>query len=685
MSARIYFVLIALFFPVLVSGKTVSYEFSIDTKSMNVTGTQVEALAIADQIPAPTLRANIGDVLRVTFHNRLDVAASVHWHGILLPDDQDGVPFLNTQPIRSDESFTYEYPVLQAGTFWYHSHSDLQIQRGVYGSIIFTDPNKIAEAVQEEIVLFSDWTDENPATVLTNLKKDEDYYAYKKDAVQSWDRVIANGSHAISNRIKQSLTRMGPMDLADIGYDAFLINGKIESTVELEDSNADKVLLRLINGSTSSYFDVEYAGGAMTIIAADGQDVVPFQVKRLRISTAETYDVLVPVSQASSFELRGTSFDGSGFSSMFIGNGRRVLAPDIPAPNLFLMDHDDMDMTMPMSMNAEVMEHAEMKMPMGEGDDMGEVVEHMTDYEHLMARSSTALPVDREWREIFLTLTGNMERYVWSFNGRTLREDSQILIRKGENVRITLNNSTMMHHPLHLHGHFFRVINQHGERSPLKHTVNVPPMGKVVIEFEANEERDWLFHCHNQYHMKTGMNRVISYEENSTFNSDIERAIQPYLRWFSKSEFSAQSNFSDFETMISDERHGFGFELDFGSDDAYEAEASYTYFADKFFSAFAGVEKRKHASGESESYAIAGFNFTLPLLIGSEWRVNDQGDFRIELESELQFTRRIGFDWRWNTDDEYRYSLKYNVSKRWALTVNTDSEYGDGVGIQYLF
>ena len=688
MLARVLFTFLMFSHSFLVYGEMVLYEFDIDTKLVNFTGTTVEALAIGDQIPAPTIEARVGDVLRATFHNRLDVSASVHWHGVLLPDDQDGVPFLNTQPIAPGQSFTFEFPIIQTGTYWYHSHSDLQVQRGIYGAIILREKDQPPNSIQDEIVLFSDWTDEDPGSVLSNLKKDKDYYAYKKNSVQSWDKVLANGGRAIRNRFSQSFTRMGPMDLADIAYDRFLANGKSENKLIVNDINAEQILLRLINGSTSSYFDVEYAGGPMTIIAADGQDVEPIRVKRLRMSTAETYDVLVRVSAEASVELRATSFDGSGFSSTFVGAGDRVYAPDVPAPNLFLMEAHDMAMGIDMMTTPEHQGAAE---AMPKSDDKGmeaamvEVIAHMTDYQHLVATASTVLPIQRDWRQIDLTLSGNMERYVWSFNGATLREDDQILIRKGENVRIILYNSTMMHHPLHLHGHFFRVVNQHGDRSPLKHTVNVPPMGTVVIEFDANEEKDWLFHCHNQYHMKTGMTRVISYEETSTYDADTARVIQPYLRWFNRSKLDVQSNFLDLDYSLSDERHGFQLEADSNFDDSYEIEATYTYYFSRFFSTFAGVERRKHEEQASTSYAIAGINYTLPLLIDSEWRVDDEGEFRVELESELQFTRRLGFDWRWNTDKEYRYRLKYNISKRWAFTLNSDSEYGDGVGMQYLF
>ncbi len=732
------FLLITLICSVLLlSGQStaavVEYEFAIDVKEVNLTGAPVEALAIDGKIPAPTVTAAVGDTLRATFHNRLDVKTSVHWHGILLPSDQDGVPYLNTQPIGPGKSHTFEFPITHAGTFWYHSHTDLQVQRGLYGAIVLTEENP-EQAIEERVVLFSDWTDEPVDSVLTNLKSRDDFYAFKRRTIQSWDKVLANGGEAIRNRLRSSLTRMGPMDLADVGYDAFLVNGQQVSAFEDIDSSATQVKLRMINGSTSSYYEVEYASGPMTVIAADGQDVMPIKVQRLRFSTAETYDVLVPIVSGRASELRATSIDGSGYSSLFIGEGQRLAAPDVPRPNLFLTNHMDMgestsmpmhehdEHAMPMHEQEEVAapmheheehampmraqeeavtpmhEHEEHAMTMREHDATSrsvqaaermtmeqDVIAHMTDYSALMATESTQLPASQQWREIDLRLTGNMERYVWSLNGKTAREDPQILIKKGENVRFLLSNDTMMHHPMHLHGHFFRVVNQHGERSPLKHTVNVPPMGSVVIEFDANEEEDWLFHCHNQYHMKTGMNRVVSYEDTSLFTADVEKLIRPSRRWFDVNNFHAMNSFLDYELSFADERNEFRFELDTNISDSYEIHATYDYYFNRFVSGFAGVEIREHHHGKDHDIGIAGLNVTLPMLIDSEWRVNDHGRFRLELQSELQFTRHFGFDWRWNTDNEYRYGLNYRVNNRWLLTLHTDTEYGDGVGVKFFY
>lgn len=727
MQSRALLFFCSLFLATQLNAETVSYEFEITTHAVNITGKSVDALAIGGQIPAPTIRAKVGDTLRVTFHNTLSTATSVHWHGILLPADQDGVSYLNTRPITAGQSHTFEFPITHAGTFWYHSHTNFQIQQGLYGAIVLEETTPAL--MQEEVVLLSDWTDSPVHRILQNLKSDSEFYAFQRDNVQSWDKVIANGPEAIRNRISSAYTRMGPMDLADVYYDAFLANGKKESRVTLIDSTATEIKLRIINGSTSSYFDVDYAGGPMTIIAADGQNVEPIKVNRLRIATAETYDVLVAVDAEKAFELRANSFDGSGYSSTYIGEGVPVQTADMDKPNLFLIDHsmmehdssahEEVDHT---AMNhtapsPEPMDHTiapsdaqagdphaghTMPMPVAENThDHGaaqdhsnhvmpetavmqdSVIEHMTDYSALRALKPTALPAGQTWRNIDLTLTGSMERYTWSFDGKTFRESPQILIRKGENVRLSFTNDTMMHHPLHLHGHFFRVINGGGESSPLKHTVDVPPMGSVVIEFDANEEQDWLFHCHNQYHMKSGMNRVMSYEGTSIFDAEIEKKLQPMQRFYQVHEFHLMTSFADYEYGIFDDRHEFRLELE--SDVAGEEEVltTYSYHFSRFLSAFAGYQEREIE--KNRDAAIVGINLTLPFLIDSEWRVDDNGEFRLELESSIALTKHWNFDWRINSDHEYRYGINYRLNNRWSVTAHKDKEYGSGVGVKFFY
>jgi len=350
--------------------KVVVYKFDINTKNVNFTGEEVEALAINDQIPGPTIEATIGDTLDVTFNNKMDTETSIHWHGILLPNDQDGVPYLTTQPIAPHSSFTYRYKISHHGTYWYHSHTGLQEERGIYGSLVFhpKDGERI-KSDKDYVVVLSDWTNQNPDQVLANLKKDGDYYALKKESVQSWAKVFLYGKQAIKNRLQGSWSRMGPMDISDVGYDAFLSNGKKEETLNAK--KGEKVRVRLINAASSSYFNVEFAEGPMVIVAADGVDVEPFKVKRLRIAIGETYDVIVPIHKNKSYELRSSAEDGTGYSSTFIGNGEKVLAPDIPKPNLFLMDHsmhDNLDsQNHSMHNSAKIVQDQKSKHSLGQG------------------------------------------------------------------------------------------------------------------------------------------------------------------------------------------------------------------------------------------------------------------------------------------------------------------------------
>jgi len=281
-----------------------------------------------------------------------------------------------------------------------------------------------------------------------------------------------------------------------------------------------------------------------------------------------------------------------------------------------------------------------------------------------------------------------MQRYVWGFNGKTQRQDPRLSVAAGDTVRLEMSNTTMMHHPIHLHGHYFRVLNGQGDRSPLKHTVDVPPMGKVVIEFSATENQDWLFHCHNQYHMKSGMNRVISYVESSLLDAQVERDILPYRRWYSRNALRLQDNVIGLDYALMDERHSVMFEGDHSLDrgrDNFELRASYSYQLSRFSAPFVSAERRVHADGAQETRLFAGLRTTLPFFIDSELGFDDSGKARLELGSGLQLTRRLALDWRWNTDEEYRLGLGLNLSKRTALVVGRDSDFGTGIGFSYLF
>ena len=686
MINKILPIILAFLFSSNLFAELVEYEFDINTKKVNFTGKEVEALAIENSIPAPTIEANVGDVLKVTFHNKMDVSSSVHWHGILLPNDQDGIPFLNTQPIMPHSSFTFEYPITHHGTYWYHSHTGLQEQRGIYGALVFHPKKELYKANKDRVVILSDWTNESPDNILRNLKREDDYYALKKDSVQSWDKVIQNGTQAIKNRINGSLTRMGPMDISDVAYDAFLTNGQISSKLNGV-RNGEIIRLRIINASASSYQYIEFAGGKMTIIAADGGDVKPKTVDRLKIAIAETYDVLVNIpNNNKSYEFRATSEDASGFSSLWLGDGNKVHAKKIEKPNLFLADHS--------SHNMKDMDHSQMKdMDHSQMKDSKPIkisnINTMNEYDGLRSVKNTSFNKDRPNRKVNLNLTGNMENYIWSFNRKTLSEADRILIKKGETVQFILTNKTMMHHPIHLHGHFFRVLNGEGSHSPLKHTVNVPPMQTVVIEFAANEEKDWFFHCHNLYHMKAGMARVVRYEDN--FDKEKGERFDEYVKnnfnpWYSFGEVSTQSNMVNGKLWAENNKNELKLEFDYDYDKDYEIEAIYEWRLNRFLGFYVGGKlEREERIKLSENNIIAGLHYVLPLLIESDLRVDSDGDLRFGLSSELQLMDRLEFEWAWNTDNEYRFELAHEINKQIDLVTNFDSDISLGIGINIKF
>jgi len=601
---------------------------------------------------------------------------------VLLPNSQDGVPYLTTQPIAPHSSFIYHYKIIHSGTYWYHSHTNLQEQRGVYGSLVFHPKHgEHIKTTRDYVVVMSDWNDENPKQTLENLKRDGDYYALKKGSVQSWAGVLRHGPKAIINRLKGSWRRMEPMDLSDVGYDAFLINGKQSSS--LKAVKGDTVRLRLINAAASSYFNVEFAGGPMTVVSADGVNVEPIKVKRLRMAIAETYDVIVPISSKKSYELRASSEDGTGHSSIFIGQGPHVVAPTIPKPNIYLMDHT---MHTYHGKSHAKNKHTTHQPQHGKQHHAPiKIYANTNHYQHLRALHNTAFPNDKPLREVTLDLTGNMERYVWSFNNKTLGEADKILIKKGETVRFFLRNKTMMHHPIHLHGHFFRVLNGQGKRSPLKHTVNVPPMNSVVIEFDADKEKDWFFHCHNLYHMISGMARIVSYKGSTTATEATIDKLAHNI-WFFSNNISVLSNMSMGMVRASNTRNAFELEFEYNYDKKYDADVLYAWTPSRFLDLYAGGEFERDAADEKpKSTAIFGIRYLLPMLIESNLRFKSKGKAELILSSTLQLTDRTQFEWSYGTNKEYHFDFGVELTKEVLLAATYDSDFKWGLGLRLKF
>ena len=500
------------------------FDLTIAETPVNFTGTPRMATTINGSLPGPTLRWREGDTVTLRVHNRLAVDTSIHWHGIILPYPMDGVPGISFRGIAPGETFVYRFRVQQTGTYWYHSHSGMQEQTGMYGAIIIdpagADPIR---ADRDYIVQLSDWTDENPHHVMSKLKMQSDYYNFNQPTVGDFLRDVANDgvSAAMAGRRMWQQMRMSPTDLADVsGYTySFLLNGTTA------DGNwtglfrpGEKVRLRFINSGAMTFFDVRIPGLPMTVVQADGQNVEPVTVDEIRIGVAETYDVIVtPKDEACT--IFAQSMDRSGFARGTLapraGMTAPVPAPDKPAP----LEMEDMmgDMTGVTHARHARTEYGpgvdmRVDMPRINLDDPGVGLRdngrRVLTYADLRTVGG---PLDRRGpeREIELHLTGNMERYVWSIDGVEFGRSTPIRFRHNERLRVILHNDTMMTHPMHLHGLWSELESADGKFLARKHTISVQPAQRVSFLVTADALGHWAWHCHLLIHMDTGMFREV--------------------------------------------------------------------------------------------------------------------------------------------------------------------------------
>lgn len=703
-----------------VQAKTVRYELNVARQDVNITGQTVKfAITVNGGIPAPTLEFTEGDDAEITVRNNLkDEEVSMHWHGLLLPPEEDGVAYVNTPPIFPGQSRTFKFKLRQSGTYWYHSHTMVQEQKGVYGAFIIHPKKKTIAYDKDAVVVLSDWSDENPDQIIKNLKKDGDYYLYKKNSVRSIGGAIRAGQ--LGTYFKNEWDRMGGMDLSDVGYDAFLINGKKDSQL-LTAHPGEKIRLRIINAGASSYFYVSLGQLPMKIISADGVDIEPVMAKEVLMGMAETYDVLFTVPEHKNYELRATVQDVTGFASAWIGMGDKAPAaqkafPDLYAPmdhgtghgnhNDHSKAHESADHSAHANHSSHSQpnqhehhnQHADHSRHGSHGDHSshsatpnkseGPVVETLT-VDDLKAAKSTVLP-KANTLDLKLVLGGDMERYVWHINGKAIHQDRNIIIQEGDVVRFTFVNSTMMHHPMHLHGHFFRVMNQNGDRSPLKHTVDVPPHGTRTIEFYANEPGQWMLHCHNLYHMKTGMARVVKY---MTYKPTPEMQKwdrqDPHLHdhWYSTGYLQAATNHIEGGLKLTQTWNEFEARVESRQDEHWDAEGDLFYrrWFNNYFNVIVGG-----SSVHNDHRGQAGVGYLLPMLIETNVLLDHHGQLRVDLEKRFQWTStlfsEVEYIWRQETDfeSEYAVSIMYRPNWNWAAGIKYTGQ-SVGAGFQYQF
>ena len=551
------------------SGNDIS--LTIGRIELPVDGRPGHAIAINGTVPGPLIRLREGQTVRISVTNTLDEETSIHWHGLLVPFQMDGVPGVSFPGIPPGGTFVYEFPVKQSGTYWYHSHSGLQEQEGHYGPIVIEPATERAPADRDHVIVLSDFSSLHPHTIFARLKQEAGFFNLQRQTVAG---LLAGKEKTFAERLEWAKMRMDPTDISDVTGAAytFLINGRgpSDNWTGLF-TPGQRVKLRIINAGAQTIFNVRIPGLRMTVVAADGQYVSPVAVDEFQIGNAETYDVIVEPREDRAYSIIAEAVDRSGM-------GRATLAPregmtaDVPALRerpLATMKDMGMDMAS-MQGDADHAMHGGGSMPAGHSMPMAAMQPGMAppprrgaDAMHDMpgmkmdmlnpsnapqvamgpgVQMITATPMDRTGepgqglesvghrvlvykdlialdpnpdtrapgRSVEIRLTGNMERFMWGFDGKKFSEGpTPYAFREGERVRVTLVNDTMMTHPIHLHGHFFELVHGPVGRLPRKHTVNVLPSGKVMFDFTA-EHGDWAFHCHMLYHMHAGMFQVFA-------------------------------------------------------------------------------------------------------------------------------------------------------------------------------
>jgi CopA family copper-resistance protein len=584
--------------PEVLTGK--HFDLTVDSLLVNFTGRPSRATAVNGSAPGPIIRWREGDTVTLALTNRLKHPTSIHWHGVRVPADMDGVPGLSFTGIAPGKTFLYRFPVRQSGTYWYHSHSGVQEQTGLIGALII-DPRgrDPIEFDREYVVLLSDWTDGNPETIFSNLKEQSDYYNYHRLTLPNFISAASKDGlgRTVSERLAWARMNMSPTDIADVSgvtY-TYLLNGNPPNANWTGLFRpGERVRLRFINGSSMTFFDVRIPGLKMTVVQADGNDVEAVSVDEFRMGVAEVYDVIVQPQEDTAYTIFAQSEDRSGFArgtltprmgmtaaipqmdpvpmrtmaDMGMGNmkGMKMAGMDMsgmagmqgmdmPESNKPVSQNSDMagmkmdDQNMPgMDMGGNI---AKTPLPQPDPDTMPimpiggmsgtearlmpsklvhlhtgpevdnvamEVTERLNDpgdglnsngrrvlnYADLRARYR-GVDGRPPSREIELHLSGNMERYVWGFNGRKFSEAEPIVLKLGERLRFVLINDTMMEHPIHLHGLWSELENGHGEFNPYKHTVIVKPTERVSYLVTADTPGKWAYHCHLMFHMDAGM------------------------------------------------------------------------------------------------------------------------------------------------------------------------------------
>lgn len=682
------------------------------------------------KFPGPTLTFEEGQIAEIKVINNLDEETSVHWHGLILPNDQDGVPHITTPSIPAHTEYTYKFPIKQSGTYWYHSHSSLQEQRGLFGSIVILpaiDPMASGHHHEhfdfDRVIDFSDYVKRDPVEILKNLKTNSE----TEPRIKGTERTLAKDIQAntLKQRLSCEIERMPPMDLADVAIDAILANGMKDGNIATSSSRSEKVKLRLINSSASSILRIQFGNNrSFRIVASDGLDITPIDVSHIMMGVGETYDVIVDTATDKQIEFRATVFDTKStyFASAWIGpkDTEREAATGYAELNPY--------------------EH------------------QMADTVYDQIRSVKSVNDKYKWAdnahitEFNMTLTGDMvNRYVWSMdNSKVFGDTKPFKIKKGDHVRVILTNSTMMFHPIHLHGHFFSVTqlegphescagetmanhggheghgshgNHGGEHGghedhgggsgggheghgnhPVdasdalwKHTMIMAPHSKYMIEFNASESKNWLFHCHNMYHMATGMSVMFAYttDDNSEYplspmdpnnanhsnmpNMSPENIIKMHDEMSGKDggyysfDTNIMSNHGEGKAKMNiNDKWGMEFIGKYNPNDGEHRERGEILYYPDQTSGVALYGATEESTGAKGVYGAAGIKFKAPLLIDTQIGYGTKGiDACVAKDVPLVGNVYAFGDWCLEGSKQY-----YNTGVGYRLTNPANSNIG---------
>lgn len=684
-----------LFFSIMVIGfisippsfsATETIDLIVDYKYVDFTGKKVEALAVNGQVPAPTLRFKEGDTVILNVHNRLKESTSMHWHGIILPWQMDGVAGVSQEPIPPGGVFQYKFKLNQAGTYWYHSHAGLQEQQGIYGAFIIDPAEPSIEVTKDFSIVLSDWSNTHPEEIYANLKKKGDYYSSLfpmqtslVDFIRSYHKGSADERKALMATYKMMQhMRMSPYDISDVAYDIFLLNGQTHHKPwKAKVKVGDIVRLRIIDAAANTQFKIKIPESQLDVIHVQGQDVVPYAIPDLLIAPGETYDLLVKITEEKPTLIYVESADKLGYAvgALVTNENQEINIHDVePFPNPKPMIHGAHGATVHSNMmndNHSATEkmtkethagHAEHSM---DHSGLSHASQNEKPYQQIKATKKTNNP-SKAFHPITLKLGGYMGRYLWFINDVPEYKAKPLEFTAGERYRMTFINDTMMFHPMHIHGHWFILRNGYGEYDPLLHTINVPPGETITVDVESDASGQWIFHCHNLYHMRAGMGIMLRYtdsQDTTASHPELSASDAKLLmhgehhpsKWYSASHLDLSRLIDknayelSLKTQVGGDYHKFEWaieaaELAHGKVEKADVDMFYWHLLSEFWAVKGGINYVYCPSSSPYFQAGIGIEGLMPYFIDTDIRAYlHKGSFKmdIDLSRDNQITRRF--------------------------------------------